>query len=689
MIVIKTLRLALEEEGYKVIFSECGEKGLAKARSERPDLILLDIMLPKMDGFKVCEALKSEDEYKAIPIIMLTGLGDTENIVKGFSAGANDYVSKPFHLVELLARVKTHIRIKETHDILMEKEREKSALLDVSQSLSSAEDPCETLFMIVSSVTGVIESKRCSIVYAHTTGTTGWVMASSDSKEVTQLEINCNKYPEIQKVLETREPLVINNIFQEPLMAPALGVLKISGVKSMMVFPIMLKDRAIGVLILKSPKKEVMFCGREIRFCLVTSNLAAGPLNNAYLVEKFHQEKEREKETRKAAEEQLRKLSLAIEQSPNIVVMTDTNGNIKYVNQKFTEITGYTSKEILGQNPRLLKSGKTPPKEYGRMWNTINSGKEWRGEFYNKKKNGGFFWESAYIAPIKNPEGKITHFVSVKEDITEKKLAKEREKHQKELLAHANRLTSIGTLTAGICHEINNPNHLVMLCASIIENEWMQIDEFFNSRNDEESGSLPQPVVRALTNFPKLTRDIQTGAERIERIVAGMRDFSRLDPTASGQEIQVKDLIFSAKDLLWSLIKESTDHFKIDIPDLPAIKGDSQKLEQVFVNLITNACHSLTDAKKAIEITGAHDKSRGVIILQFRDEGKGMDSETLRRVMEPFFTTKTDSGGTGLGVSISFGIIKDHGGLMEYQSEPRKGTVVIITLPVNCAKLRS
>ena len=124
---------------------------------------------------------------------------------------------------------------------------------------------------------------------------------------------------------------------------------------------------------------------------------------------------------RRQKEERLRKFSNTIEQSRSSIIITDTKGNIEYVNPKFTHLTGYTPEEIIGKNPRILKSGKTPPEEYKQLWATITSGGEWRGEFYNRKKNGEFYWESASISPIKNQEGVITHFVAIKEDVTKHK----------------------------------------------------------------------------------------------------------------------------------------------------------------------------------------------------------------------------------------------------------------------------
>jgi PAS domain S-box-containing protein len=159
----------------------------------------------------------------------------------------------------------------------------------------------------------------------------------------------------------------------------------------------------------------------------------------------------------------LRKISRAVEHSPAVVVITDTTGAIEYVNPKFTEVTGYEAEEVQGQNPRILKSGETPPEEYQRLWATITAGEEWRGEFHNRKKNGELFWETASISPVRSPDGHITHFVAIKEDITERKRTEEAARK------HALQLEAVRGVSIEITRELDLTAVLHLITERVVE----------------------------------------------------------------------------------------------------------------------------------------------------------------------------------------------------------------------------
>jgi PAS domain S-box-containing protein len=201
---------------------------------------------------------------------------------------------------------------------------------------------------------------------------------------------------------------------------------------------------------------------------------------------------------RKAAEASLRKLSLAVEQSPASILITDTGGRIEYVNAKFTEVTGYSAAEALGQNPRILKSGQTPPEVYRELWHTISSGAVWRGEFHNRKKSGELYWEMASVSPVYAADGKITHYVAVKEDITERKRLEEG-------LRQAQKMDALGRLAGGVAHDFNN-------LLTVIQTGAVQLRE--GGLGQDEGRELLDQISEAAERAARLTRQLLTFSHR-------------------------------------------------------------------------------------------------------------------------------------------------------------------------------
>ncbi len=364
---------------------------------------------------------------------------------------------------------------------------------------------------------------------------------------------------------------------------------------------------------------------------------------------------------RRKMEEELLKLSLAVEQSPVSIVITDLMGNIEFVNPKFCQITGYSAEEAAGKNPRILKSGETPPEEYRKLWATISGGGVWQGEFHNRKKNGELYWESATIAPVKNLDGAMTHYMAIKEDITEKK------KLQEQLL-HSQKMEAVGTLAGGIAHDFNN-----ILTAIIGYNSIMKIRM-----------AQGDPLLKTVSQ-------IQKAAERATGLTRSLLAFSRKQQTDM-QVVDLNSVVNGMQSMLRRLIREDIELRISQLGEELPVLADVGQLEQVLLNLATNACDA-TETGGAISITtealkegsGGHPpflKAGQYALLSFADTGTGMDERVKKRIFDPFFTTKDVGRGTGLGLAICYGIIKQHDGHIECSSEPGAGTTFLIYLPL-------
>ncbi|MDO8142113.1 MAG: PAS domain-containing protein [Candidatus Brocadiales bacterium] len=373
---------------------------------------------------------------------------------------------------------------------------------------------------------------------------------------------------------------------------------------------------------------------------------------------------------RKRIEDQLRKLSSVVEQSSTTIVITDTYGNIQYINPKFTQLTGYTLEEAVGKNPRILKSGKTPHEVYKQLWDAITAGGEWQGEFCNKKKNGEFYWELAHISPLRNSEGAITNFIAFKDDITERKQIEAEQEKLREQLFRSQNLASVGKLAGGVAHNFNNLLTVIMGYASLL--------------NMEIEGNNP---FKDYTQ--KIIKTSQTAADLTQALLA----FSRKQPITQ-KPVNINEIIRQSESLLSQLIREDITLTTILSRENAIVMADVGQIEQVLMNLVTNARDAmpnggnLTIHTDIMEMDDAFINLHGYgimgkyVYIAVTDTGTGMDENTKLRVFEPFFTTKEVGRGTGLGLSSVYGIVKQHSGYIHVDSEPGKGATFNIYLPV-------
>jgi signal transduction histidine kinase len=269
-------------------------------------------------------------------------------------------------------------------------------------------------------------------------------------------------------------------------------------------------------------------------------------------------------------------------------------------------------------------------------------------------------------------------------DVTERFHAEERERIQRRKLIQAEKLASLGELVAGVAHEINNPNHSIALNADIIAELWASaapiLDRALEGRESDLVGGMEWAEAR--TEAPQLLSGIAAASRDIDAIVRGLKDYARGEAKPEVEEVALNLVVKAALTLFSNYIKKATGRLVLKLEeDMPPVRAHFQRLEQVAVNLLQNACQALTDPDQAIRVSTSYDEASGIVRLIVADEGRGMSPELLERIKDPFFTTKHDLGGVGLGVSISESIVVEYGGRLEYASDAGKGTVATVSLP--------
>lgn len=277
----------------------------------------------------------------------------------------------------------------------------------------------------------------------------------------------------------------------------------------------------------------------------------------------------------------------------------------------------------------------------------------------------------------------VLYFERKHADETRKK-AEELERMHIEKMAHADKMVTLGTLVSGVAHEINNPTNFITLNTPILREFWQGtrpiLDEYYQKEGNFSVGRFQYSALRG--RMDQLLDGVTEGAERITRIVAHLKDFARPDPSDMNQEVDINRAIQNAVALLGNPIEKHTRHFHVAYDDpIPPIIGSAQKLEQVMINLIQNSLESLTDGEQGVFVSSKCDKESNGILIEVKDEGCGIAEEILSRILDPFFTTKRTSGGTGLGLPIVARIVKDHGGEITFSSEVGRGTTATIRLP--------
>ena len=399
---------------------------------------------------------------------------------------------------------------------------------------------------------------------------------------------------------------------------------------------------------------------------------------------------------KRAAEDALRRehdiVSRVMETSPLGIILTNKDKEITFANPKAEELLGLTRSPANGAeyaHPELcmtdaagreislddlLITRAMPLSESSISYPRIAM----------TRPDGRKLHLSLNTAPLRNASGELTEAVAIFEDITGKIRAEREEALKQQHLVQVDRMMSLGILTSGVAHEINNPNTFIMSNAQLFSDAWQEaraiLDSYHRENGDFLIGGLQYSKFR--DRMPQLCSRILEGSVRIQRIVRELRNYSSKGPVASLGSVDINEVIRSAEILLGNMIRKSTDHFELSlVPNLPTVRGDFQRLEQVVINIVQNACQALPDPSHGIRVSTEYNSENGSVALVCRDEGIGIPENQLGHITDPFFTTKRDKGGTGLGLSISLSIVREYGGTLKFRSSPDKGTTVEVKIP--------
>ena len=655
---LQVLVMLLTEKGYKARPARNGKLAINSARLERPDLILLDVLMPDLDGYAVCQALKADGQTSNIPIIFISALNQVFDKVKALELGGVDYITKPFQTEEVIARIETQLTNQRLKKQLEEQNRQlqreievrkvaEAKLYDQSRALAEFSNNLKELHLLntrsyqdFKDLFADYLATGCKILGLET-GTIGKV--ENSKSEI--VAIYSRQVGKTSPQVTISEPVGENGLGP----SPAMGNKK----KSELGTPIWVNGEIYGTLDFLAPdemgKRE--FNSREREFV----RLMAQSLGKIIETEKAETK-------RQQAEEQLRILERAIAASANGIAIADaqkTDNPIVYVNSGFERITGYSRSEVIGKN--FIFFGSTSNQsEPNKLQKAIARGKECQAVLLSRRKDGTTFWNELSISPVRDSNGKLTHFIQIQADISDRLAAEEALARALDAAETANRAKS--TFLANVSHELRTPLNGILGYAQILR-------EDKNTTAKQKNGI---EIVR------------QCG-EHLLNLINDILDLSKIE--ADKLELLPTDFHFIAfLEEVVEICRIKAEQKSLQFayracPQLPrAIHGDPQRLRQVLLNLLGNAI-KFTDrgtVKFTVQLLGEASGQKTVRIrFQIEDTGIGIARKQLTKIFLPFEQVGDkfrSLEGTGLGLAISQKIASLMGSKIQVESNPEVGS---------------
>ena len=524
-------------------------------------------------------------------------------------------------------------------------EREKQEL-EVFQEIAAATNSTlelrEVLRVVVQRIATLVNALRCSILTVEEQEGQCTVLVSSDDPTVGGLTLDLRKYPEVRKALDTRQAVVINDVTSEPLMSEVRETILPLGFQSILVLPLLFRSDLLGILFLRAARRERRFTLDEIAACQVVAHASTSALRNAMLFEQMRNEARSRQETAE-------KLQNILDHFPDLIYTTDLEGRITEFSRGGQGLLGYARARAL---ERPCADLYPEPEARQRVDRLLREGGARESfETIVRAADGAARDVMVDVSLLHDGTGAARGTVGIIQNITDLKAARRS-------LVQAEKLSAVGEVVSGVAHELNNPLAGVLGYAQLLM-----------------GGPMDSRQQRSVER-------IFESALRCQKIVQNLLAFARRHPSEK-RHLGLNGIVEKTLDLkAYQLRVNNVRVVKRLDPELPKTMLDFNQIQQVLLNVINNEQYALATDRAQGTLTLATETKGAAVLLAIADDGPGMSAEVLGRVFDPFFTTKPVGEGTGLGLSVSYGIVREHGGRITVDSRPGEGTTVRIELPI-------
>jgi len=619
----------LEADSFKVVVAEDGERAIALAEYAPPDLILLDILMPGIDGFETCHRLKTNPETQEIPIIFLTAVSDNVDKVKGLNLGAVDYITKPFHHEEVLARVNTHVRLQNlTKKLVEQNTRLETEIAERKRIEAERETAFHALQRKEAQMRRLIEANVLGIVFSTADG------SITDANEAF-----------LQMVGYDRTDLEAGRLNWRNMTPPEYQ---------------QLSDQAISEInssgVSKTFEKEYIHKNGHRVPALVGGALLEGDLRNTvgFILDLTQY---------KQAEDKIREQAALLDITTDAILVRGLDNKIQYWNKGAEQVYDWKAEEVIDQDANRLLYRLDSFEQLKAAQKSLMKQGTWQGELHQVNKQGKELIVASRWTLMRDAQGQPKSVLTVNTDITEKKQLESQ-------FLRTQRLESLGTLAGGIAHDLNNILTPILSTAQLLQLKFPNADE--QSRH--------------------LLKIVETNTKRGAALVKQVLQFAR-GVEGARTIVQVKHLIHEVEQVAEKTFPKSINLLTDVESELWLVSGDATHLHQLLMNLVVNARDAmpnggtLTITAKNLFVDEHYarlnlDASVGSYIgLTVKDTGIGMSAEIMDRIFEPFFTTKELGKGTGLGLATVRGIVKSHRGFIDVLSRVGEGTEFKVFLP--------